>query len=107
MENIEKNMVKLTFEKVEDNNFYVLKDENGNMHELVLEFYGLSVLLSNGDKILMHEALLNRNSPKYTQPYAFELDFKTASEAVLKDELEDNIILRVSGKNFVLKRIYG
>ena len=98
-------MISCVFEKILNYNTYILKTENQE-HELVFEFYGINKP-KVGDKILIHEDLLNKTLDIYTQPYAFELQ-KGIKASIFKEKNDaDYITLKLTGKNYVLKRVYG
>ena len=98
-------MRKYIFENVLDHGVYVLNDGTGSV-ETVLEFYG-TPNPQKGDKILIHESLLDNNSKLYTEPYAFELDDESKLKIIKERDDKDYIALKINDKNYVLKRIYG
>ena len=99
-------MIVCLIEKVLEYNVYELKSQN-KKQKTVLEFYGLNRRPEVGDKILIHENLLDINWPYYTQPYAFELKLDMTPYHVMALNKEEFIVLGFKGKNYVLKRVYG
>ncbi len=100
-------MRKLEIKKINKFNSYLFEDaENKCNIELILEFYGLDKP-TVGDKLLIHEELLNTKSPEFTQPYAFELDKEINSKQVKDLNMKEFVVLRKNNKNYTLKRIYG
>ena len=85
-------------------NSYILSDGKNEI-ELMLEFYPQIQILI-GDKILMHEKLLDRNSKYYTQPYAFEIT-NFPNELVKEKNSSEYIVISSNNKMITLKRIYG
>ena len=85
-------------------NSYILSDGKNEI-ELMLEFYP-QIQISIGDKILMHEKLLDRNSKYYTQPYAFEIT-NFPNELVKEKNSSEYIVISSNNKMITLKRIYG
>lgn len=98
-------MINLVFEEVKNNNIYILKDENQMTYELMFQFFNIQCP-QKGDKILFPKELLKVDSKKYAQPYSYELQPKL-SQAKLKNNLDEYVVLRIDQKNYVLKRIYG
>lgn len=96
-------MVLCKIEKCLPNNVYRVNVENVEL-DLVLEFYGVNPPVA-GDSFVLHEDLLDINSPEFTQPYAFQVtDRVVASESELDIE---TALLKTDNNIFVLKRIYG
>ena len=85
-------------------NSYILSDGKNDV-EVMLEFYP-EIEISIGDKILMHEQLLDRTSKFYTQPYAFELT-NFPNELVKEQNDSEYIVISTNDKLVTLKRIYG
>ena len=67
----------------------------------------LTAPIKVGDKILIHEKLVDVNWSGYTQPYAFELNQTMLPKQVMLNNDVEFVVLGSGNKNFVLKRIYG
>ena len=98
-------MVTCIFEKILDYNTYICKCGDKEL-EIMIEFIGIDKP-NVGDKMLIHEDLLDTKLKHYTQPYTFI--YLEDYEPILVQENEDKeyIILRINDENFSLKRIYG
>ena len=98
-------MVALTVKEVKEYGKFSLVGENVNI-DLVLEFFDVNKP-KVGDKILMHERLLNRNSSIFTQPYSFKRTLDYEAEEIKYMEDMEYAVLKV-GKDYIsLKRVYG
>ena len=97
-------MIGFVFENVLDNNAYVISREK-EKHEVVFEFVGIDAP-KKGDKIIIHQDLLNKYSASYTQPYAFELA-EVNPKVVTEGNDREYIIISTDNKIYTLKRIYG
>lgn len=86
-------------------NTYVLKSKNNTYHQM-LEFYEIDNP-KVGDKIVLHEELLNVKSDVYTQPYAFLFDKDLKIEKIRESDFIDYAILKINDKDSLLKRVYG
>ncbi|MBR4418408.1 MAG: hypothetical protein IKT33_00190 [Clostridia bacterium] len=91
--------------KVLEYNNYEIKSGNKSYH-VMFEFYNVKKP-DVGDRILIHEKLLDINWSGYTQPYAFELDKVLLPKHVMLNDDREYIVLGTGGKNFVMKRVYG
>lgn len=96
-------MKQLKIQKVLKYNTYLLENENEKF-ELTLEFYGV-LKPKEGDVFKVHEKLLDKNSIKFTQPYAFELT--DISQEMIEELNEEYAVLYSENKVYTLKRIYG
>lgn len=91
--------------KVLPYNTFELKSSNKTFR-VMLEFYNIGNP-KVGDKILIHEKLVDVNWSGYTQPYAFELNQTMLPKQVMLNNDAEFVVLGSGSKNFVLKRIYG
>ena len=98
-------MVALTIKEVNQYGKYVLVGENISIN-LVLEFYNTKKP-KVGDKILIHEKLLNKNSSLFTQPYSFEINQEYKPEEIKNMDDMEYAVLKSGGKYVSLKRVYG
>ena len=98
-------MINCVFDEVLENNAYVLKC-GAKRHNVVLEFVGVDKPCVS-DRVLMHEELLNKASPYYSQPYAFVVSGEVLAHEVKERNMVDFIVLGVKNQLYVLKRIYG
>ena len=92
------------FKQILENASYILSDGKKDI-EVMLEFYP-EIQISIGDKILMHEQLLDKNSKYFTQPYAFEIS-NFPNELVKEQNYSEYIVIFTNDKMITLKRIYG
>ena len=60
-----------------------------------------------GDKILIHEKLLDKKSNVYTQPYAFEKQEHLDPNYVRELNDTEFIVVGNNDKHYAFKRIYG
>lgn len=97
-------MIECKIIKCLDNNEYAIKCGE-DVHNLVLEFYGMENPIV-GDELIINEILLDNNWENFSQPYAFE---KIAINPLNVSKLHNNdlIILKTKDKLCTLKRIYG
>lgn len=84
-------------------NVYILEVFNKQV-EFVLEFYGVNAP-KIGNSLVLHENLFDTKSPKFTQPYCFEL---SNQKVISENDLDEETAILKDGKNiYVLKRVYG
>ena len=99
-------MIKLEIEKIE-NYIYALKDENGKLYNLNIEFFDVEENLKTGDFIFINEELLNKKYDGYSTSYTFgNLENKYGKSNILIDDI-DVIKLITDDKEIYLKRLYG
>jgi len=98
-------MIACIIDEVLQYNTYILMTKSGRS-ELILEFLGIDKPKS-GDKLLIHESLLDKKSKLFTQPYAFESVDATNLSKIKKENDAEYIILHTNNKNVLLRRIYG
>ena len=79
---------------------------DGKDYNMVFEILGTDGL-QEGDKILLHEKLLDRKWAGYTQPYAFAVAKGSDAELVKMKNDAEFIAIKHKDENIVLKRIYG
>ena len=101
----EKIMVDCVIETVLANNVYIL-DNKGNKINISLELYGIKKP-QKGDKLLIHEVLLDKNSNSYTQPYTFALDSEIDPRDVKENDDKEFALIKLGEIIYSLKRIYG
>ena len=98
-------MLHCEIKEILENNVYVL-NFNGKMSKLVLEFYGINKP-KVGDKLAIHENLLDKNSSEYTQPYSFMFVREIISKNIKELEDKNFILAKIENKVCLLKRVYG
>ena len=98
-------MISAVVEKELEYSCYVL-DIGDRKTELALLIYG-GEPPKVGDKILIHEDLLNENWKYYTQPYCFEYTVNIAPVEIKERNDREYALIKKDGKIFALKRIYG
>ena len=91
--------------KVLQHGAFELKSDSKEFH-VVLEFYGVNTP-QVGDKILIHEKLLDQHWEGYKQPYAFQVITDVYPKQVLAENSTEFIVLGTKTDNYTLKRIYG
>lgn len=95
-------MVEVKIKKINKFHFFTLVDENNNEYELQFQFYGMNEP-SVDDVIIIHESLLDRKSPSFAQPYAFQI-VDCFCENVNNAEF---IAVKTFKNKYILKRVYG
>lgn len=98
-------MITCVFKEILNYNTYKLTNKTGET-ELIFEFYDVQKP-NVGDKILIHEDLLNKSSKEFSQPYAFTINKEFSARKINDLNNKEFIVLRLNNKNYVLKRIYG
>ena len=72
----------------------------------MLEFFDVSEP-KVGDKILIHERLLNKNSSISTQPYSFKRTFDFEAEEIKYMDNMEYAVLKIGMDYISLKRVYS
>ena len=85
---------------------YILQDAKGEKQSLIMEFY-IDEQPAVGDKLIIHEMLLDRTSPSFCQPYAFGKLEDGHGRSKIQLQESELIALHTKTGDFVLKRIYG
>ena len=99
-------MISLNIEKI-DKNKYLLKDENETHYELTLKFIDVDFTLTVGDKIYMHEQLLDESYEGYSDFYTIgNLNSLYGRANVTINDI-DAIRVVANNKTILLKRLYG
>jgi len=98
-------MVAYTIENILPNNTYIISGNN-KRENVMLELWGVNSP-AVGDKILLNEELLNKNSSLYTQPYSFERVDAVDPMMIKESNDREFIILSSNQSIYTLKRIYG
>lgn len=98
-------MVALTIKEVNQYGKYVLVGQNVKT-DLIFEFIKINTP-KVGDKVLIHEKLLNKNSSFFTQPYSFEINQEYKPEEIKNMDDMEYAVLKSGGKYIPLKRVYG
>jgi len=92
-------MVEVIIDKIDNYNYY-LKDKNGNIHIINIEFYGLEKEVNIGDKIYLKESLLKRIEKQM-------VNFSIVEKMTDKNNEEFLMINYSDGTKKYLNRIYG
>ena len=98
-------MVACEIEKLLENNVYIL-DMEGDKIKISLELYGIKKP-QKGDKLLIHEVLLDKNLGLYTQPYVFALHSGIDAREVKENNDKEFALIKLGETIYTLKRIYG
>lgn len=96
-------MISCKIKKCLPNNVYQIEAFNRQI-KLVLEFYGVNAPKVE-DSLVLHENLFDIKSPKFTQPYCFEISDKIIDNESQLDE--ETAVLKSGKKVYILKRVYG
>ena len=98
----------IELEIIDKNNFnYVLKSNNEEIYNFILEFHDIEKLPEIGDKLYFSEELLNKNYEGYSNFYVFgDLKNEYGRENILLSDI-DVIKITINNKEVFLKRLYG
>ena len=100
-------MKKLTIVKEEENN-YILNDNEGTKYNLTLEFHDIDIKPTIQETLYMSENLLDRNNEQYNTYYVFGALESPYGKQIKKENDEDIIIIqRINQEKIILKRLYG
>ena len=93
---------------IEVNNYdYTLKDKEGNLYELNIEFQGLKEMPQVNDIIYISEKLLDKKYKEYSNTYTYgNIDDKSGRDISKENEI-DLIVLETKNQKIYLKRLYG
>ena len=93
---------------IEVNNYdYTLKDKDGNLYELNIEFQGLKEMPQVNDIIYISEKLLDKKYKEYSNTYTFgNIDDKSGRDISTENEI-DLIVIEMNNQKYYLKRLYG
>ena len=98
-------MIVLTVKKKE-NNVYELFSDLCSTISLRIVFVGIDKP-NTGDKSLIHSDLIDRTSEIFTQPYVFMLWNSISIDEVKSKNDPEFIGVKMNGKYYCLKRMYG
>ena len=90
----------------------VLKHKEYRVHTkttdfmIYLDIYGLN-LLNTGDKLMLHEDLLDESNENYTMPLFFEINKEKTAKEIKQENNKEFGVIRTNGKTLAIKRIYG
>ncbi len=100
-------MKKLEVVEAKEYSRYVFKNlEDESKSELIIVLY-LVEKLKVGDKLLLHENLLNRKSEEFVETVYFEPTKEFSPKEIRDKNLKEFAVLNRNKKNIALKRIYG
>lgn len=100
-------MVSLEIIKIEKSNYTLLDRNTNKTYTKVLEFYDLASPLKVGDKIAMHQELLDEKYSGFSWSYAFGNLENDAGRIVSSREDIDAVAVMQGDKITLLKRLYG
>ena len=89
-----------------NNNVYELFSEQCSTISLQIIFVGISKP-NVGDKILIHNSLIDRTNENFTQPYVFRLCDEVDIKEIKRRNHPEYIGVKVYEKYYCMKRIYG
>ncbi len=97
-------MIELTIQEIKEFGEYILLDElTEEVYFLCLEFD--KIVPEIGDKLIISNNLLNRFSPLFAQPYAFEIIGENNISEKIK--IDDRACLIKDDNKIFMKRVYG